>query len=332
MRYSSLNPLLRNLLKTTVAFGIFVVLFLLPEFSLWAQDAPVDPLLGGDPTVDSPATEADNATEPTTDPSFTLMDGASDAIVSSFVNLPALMATRGLQFKNPVVSPGVSYRNYVDHAAGGFSGNEFGGSFAMDVDIYDGLLTGLYYQYLYRGGHNLNGTSEQMHSNGISFYTGKRFFDIINVGLSYNFASADHRLTRAVNLNLDRDSQGFMMLAGLSQRNGKWNWNLTPSFGYVYDDYARQKALETGRVTVGGGLGYDFTKWLTVGAAFSYNNFVFQGTFPNTQVRDDDYWTLGPRVQFFPTDRITVNVSFDSMQGYKQYSSYLINLSVDISF
>ncbi len=278
------------------------------------------------PTADE---AADRATTQNSSPSMTQSDGTIGALGGSLASPRG--NGKGFQFKNPVVTPGFSYRSYDDGATGGFAGNEMGGDISMDADIYDGLIAGLFYQHLYRGGSNQFATSERLESNGISLYAGKRFFDLMNVGLSYNHAWTDHRLTRGVTRNLDRDSDGFTVLWGASDRMGHWSWNVTPSLTYVHDAYSKQKALDTSRMTVGMGLNYDAAKWLTVGGALNYNVFLQQDSFTGGAL-DNDYITIGPRLRFIPLENFAINLDFDDQEGFKNYRSYAAHIGFEYAF
>lgn len=277
----------------------------------------------------TPEQQTQNAVQPMNNTSFGLMDSVSG--LAGYLGGRS-EESKGLQLKTPVVAPGFTYRWSSDDAVGGFAGDELSGGVAADADVYDGLIAGILYQRTYRGTQNLFGTSEHLDSNGVSVYGAKRFFNLLNVGLAYNFSDTEHRLTRAINVDLDRSSNGFSMFAGLSDHKGKWGWSTTTSFGFVRDDYRSQKDLDTGRFGWGGSLGYDITKLFTLSGAFSYYNYVIQDLFPNGSVRDDDYYTLGPRLTFYPKDNLTVHLDFDSMQGYKDLASYALRLGVDIGF
>lgn len=268
-----------------------------------------------------------NATTPTFNPSLTL----SDSVGTMMGNLGDFFS-HGLQWKSPVLSPTVSYRSLDDSSNGGFGGNEYVGDLAFDVDIYDGLIAGLVYQRAYRGATNAFGTSERLDSNGASFFLAKRFFEFLNVGLAYQYTTSEHRLTRAVNMNLDREGNGGSVFVGVSKRKGLWSGALTGSFGYVHDDYDQQTDLDTGRFSLSGTVSCDIVKEFAVGVGFSYNRFVVQDTLPGTSARDDDYWTIGPRLRFFPTNDITVRLDFDTMEGYADYKALTVRLGLDFAF
>jgi hypothetical protein len=287
---------------------------------------------GGSTTTPTatPEQQAANAVSGVVNPSFSLSDSLGGVI--SGMGMSGLTRGKGLQFKNPMLSSGVAYRSMDDTSVGGFGDNEYTGELGVDADIYDGLLAGLIYAHTYRSGYNSLGTSENMDVNAVSLYSAKRFFDLMNVGLAYNFAATDHKLTRATNMNLDRNSNGFTAFTGISKKKGRWGGFATGSFGYVYDDYDQQNNLETGRFTMSGGLNCDITKVFTLGTVFNYHYFVFQDVLPGGTVRDNDYWTIGPRLQFFPTDNLTINIDFDSQEGFKDYKAYTVRLGVDVAF
>ncbi len=240
--------------------------------------------------------------------------------------------SKGLQFRSPVLVPGFSYRATHDSTFGGFGGNELSGDLAFDADIYDGLIAGLLYQHSHREASNEIGVSEHLDSDGVSLYFAKRLFNILNLGLSYNHGEAEHRLTRAVKSNLDRSSDGYTLLAGISDKRGKWGWSTTTSFGYVNDDYDFRQTIQTGRFGWGGTLSYDISKKWTLGAAFSYYNYVLQDTFFGIAPRDDDYYDIGPRLSYYPTDQLGLKLGFDSQEGYESFSAYTLRLSCDIAF
>ena len=284
------------------------------------------------PQNSNPPTEQQliqNSTQPMNNTSFGLMDSVS-GLAGSLGGRTEL--GKGLQLKTPIVSPGLSYKWTNDDAFGGFSGDELSGNVGADADIYDGLIAGIFYQHTNRWTQNLYGASERLDSNGISLYGAKRFFNLLNVGLAYNFSDTEHRLTRGLNVNLDRSSNGFSTFAGISDHKGKWGWSTTTSFGFVRDDYVKQPDLSTGRFGWGGSLGYDVTKIFTLSGAFNYYNYVIQDLFPSSTVRDDDYYTIGPRLTFYPKDNLTVHLDFDSMQGYTDVGSYSLRLGMDLGF
>jgi len=280
--------------------------------------------------VATPEQQADDVTQAVANPAISMGGSVVNGMVGGLVGGSQ---KKGLQFKDPVVSLGTTYRSSDDTSLGGFSGNEYSGDIGFDADIYDGLITGVLYQHTYRGASNGQGTSENLSADGVSVYAARRFFDLMNAGLAYNHVFTDHRLTRAVNTNLDRDSDGAIAFVGTSDRNGNWSWNTTTSFTYVRDNYERQRDLDTMVFTWGGGLDYDVTKIFTLGAAFNYNNLVVQNFFDSSTVaRDDDFWTLGPRLRFYPTDNVTVRLDFESMQGYTDYRAYSLRLGMNIAF
>ncbi len=274
------------------------------------------------------------AIQANTSRSFNLVDGVM------WYMMMARPSDRGLQFKTPTVSTAVSGTSFEDDSLGGLGGWEVGGELGLDVDIYDGLIAGLVYQHSFRDATGSFATGERRDSDGISFYLAKRFFDIFNTGLAYNFASSEHRLTGGTTANLDSDGHGFAGFAGISDRkvfwskSTKWNWATTTSFAYVRDDYSvsSNTDTDTGRFTWGGNLGYDVTKYFTLSGAFNYHNFVIMDSFNGIPGRDDDYWTLGPRLQFYPLDNVTVSLDFESMQGYADYSSYTLRLGASVVF
>ena len=317
-------------MKKTFLFIATAVLFSWPCL-IWAISYETNTNQTAEGPAPTSEQQTQNAVQPVMSPTFAMANSCINSSMSAITSR-ASEIRKGLQFKNPVLSPGVTYRSVNDSSPGGFGGNEFGGDISLDADVYDGLVMGVLYQHVYRGASNSTGTSEHLDSNGVSLYSAKRFYDLLNVGLSYNYANSYHRLSRAVTSNLDRDSHGFTMFAGLSDKKGKWSWSLTPSFGYVRDLYDQQKDLDTGRVSVDGSLGYDITKYVSLTAVFGYHNFPIQDTFPDTTIRDDDYWNIGPRLQFYPTDTLTVTLDFDSQEGYKDYKAYTLRVGVGIAF
>ncbi|MBI4025278.1 MAG: hypothetical protein HY360_09885 [Verrucomicrobia bacterium] len=318
-------------MKTKLCSLLFAIVIPAATWGSWGTTNVMNNA-GSDNTT--PEQQTANAVAPTVNPTFNLVNSLSSMLSAPGPSSPFMRSggQKGLQFKDPVVSPGFSYRRSDDGDPGGFGGNEVGGDLAVDADIYDGLITGLIYQHLYRGAENAVGTSEHLDSNGVSLYFAKRFNNLVNAGLAYNYAGTDHNLTRKVVANLDRDSNGFSAILGLSDKKGKWNWSTTTSFGYAADDYEQQKDLDTGRFTWSGGLAYDITKYFTLGATFNYHFFVFQDVFPGAKIRDDDYWTVGPQFQFFPTDNLTVTLDFNTEEGYAGVSAYNARLGLSIAF
>lgn len=276
----------------------------------------------------SPEQQAGNAVAPNLNPSFCL----ADTLGRTLNDLGNPSAAHGLQWKNPVLSPTWTYRSYDDTSIGGFGGNEYSGDLAYDVDLYDGLILGGLYQHTYRGGTNAQGTSERLDADSGSLYLAKRFFDLLNVGLAYQHSEMEHRLTRSVTANLDRSSDGGSAFVGVSKRKGIWSGSLTTSFSYAHDDYAQQTDLDTGRISLMGTLSADLVKEFSVGVAFAYHNFLFQDSFPNTSIRDDDYWTIGPRLRFYPTEEITVRLDFETQEGYQDVKAYTVRLGMDYAF
>jgi hypothetical protein len=301
--------------------------------SLMSIGASFTLILTPPPGTDESTTEekVSSATQPAGNPAVGMGNVVVGEIVSSLTSSSS-SKTKGLQFKDPHIETGFNYRSIDDTTKGGFAGNEFGGDIAFDADVYDGLILGALYQYTYLGAENSQATSEHLESNGASLYAAKRFLNLINAGMSYNHVASEHRLTRATNVNLDRDANGFTAFVGASDRLGKWSWATTPSFTYVYDDYEQQSPLETGLFSWSNNLSYDLTKQFTVGAAFSYNNLVVQDTFANSAIRDDDYWTIGPRFRYYATKDLTLGLNFDSQQGYNDYRAYTIRVSADFAF
>jgi hypothetical protein len=298
---------------------------LLTSFSL--QAFPVSTNSFG-PESASSEQQIFNAVQPVNSPAFT----SSSAIGDMVSRLGTSGPSRGLQLKNPVVAPSLTYRTINDEAPGGFDGDEFSGDIAFDADVYNGLIAGILYGHTYRSSQNNLNTDEHMDANAVSAYAAKRLFDLVNAGVAYNFSTTDHRLSRAVVANLDRDSHGFSIFAGASSRKDKWSWGTTFSFGYVDDDYEQQKDLETGRFGWNGNVGYDFTKKLTIAAVVNYYDFVIQDRFPNTNIRDDDYWTIGPRILYYATDKLTFHADFDSQFGYSDISSHTLRIGADYAF
>jgi hypothetical protein len=277
----------------------------------------------------TPEQQQSNAVQPVSNPSVILFQSVVGVASSS---VERSKSSRGLELKNPVLAPSFTYKTANDEAPGGFDGDEFSGDIAFDADIYNGLIAGVLYGHAYRHTKNNLHTDEHLDSNAISAYAAKRFFDLVNAGLSYNFATTDHHLSRGVTANLDRDSHGFGMFAGASSRKDKWSWGTTFSFGYTDDDYNVQKDLETGVFGWNANLGYDISKKLTVAAVLNYYDLVIQDVFPNSSIRDDDYWTIGPRIVYYASDRFTVHVDFNSMLGYNDFSSHTLRTGMTIAF
>jgi hypothetical protein len=241
--------------------------------------------------------------------------------------------TQGLQFRDPVVSPNFTYRNYHDsNFPGSFGGHEYSGDIALDADIYDGLVAGAMYQYLTRNGNNVTGTNEDMSSNGFSIFLAKRLIDLVNVGGAYNFASIDHDLTGTTVADLDRISNGFTAFAGVSDKFDAWYLSSTASFTYAHDGYDSQPDLDTGLISWSNEASYDVVEWFTAGIGFGYHYFAIQDTFPGVPKIDDDYWTVGPRFRFYPTDQLSVNLDLETQQDFKNYDSYMVRGGVSYAF
>lgn len=283
---------------------------------------------GGAETA-TPEQQTENAVQSIANISLSLADSSAGAAMDALTS--GRSESRGLQFKDPVISPNFGYRWMDDTSIGGFSSHEYNGGLTFDADLYDGWIAGVLYQHANRSGQNALGVSENLASDAASFYIAKRFIDFVNAGFSYNYASTEHRLTRAVQANLDRDSHGFNVFAGLSDHKKNWSWSTTVSYAHVHDDYSQQKDLITGRFGLGGTLGYDVTKEFTLGAAVTYYYLVQQDTFSGSP-RDNDYINLGPRFSFHPSDSITLRLDMDSMQGYTDVASYNVRAAVDIGF
>ncbi len=316
--------------KIIVVSGFALTLSCLPVSS-WAVDTNT---VGGVDFFTEDQQKA-AAVQSNTNPSL----GLTDSFAGKAASLTSRMG-RGLQFETPVVSPAISGTAFEDDQPGGFGGWEVNGELGLDADIYDGLIAGLIYQHSYRDAQGPRATGEHRDSNGISFYLAKRFFDIFNTGLAYNFVSNEHRLTGGTTANLDSDAHGVTGLAGISDRkvfwtkSNKWSWATTTSFAFFTDDYdaTSNTDTDTGRFTWGGNLGFDFTEYFTLSGVFNYHNFVIMDAFNGVPGRDDDYWTLGPRFQFYPLDNVTISLDFESMQGYTDYSSYTLRLGANLGF
>lgn len=288
----------------------------------------------GSSSSNTPSAEEQQAktTEGPNNVAFRNVDAAAGQMKSA--SEQAESQTRGIQFKNAVLAPEVEYRWTDDTSPGGFSGNEVSGSIAVDADVWDGLIMGLVYGHTHRDTESSLGVSEHLDSDAVSLYGARRFFNLLNVGLAYNYANTRDQLTRALVYNMDRESNGGTAFAGLSDRMKKWNWSSTASFAYVFDDYdfSLIKDRTTGRFGFSNTLGYDVTKTFNLGAAISYYNFFHQDPYGTVFARDDDYWMLGPRLTFYPMDNLTVHFGFDSQQGYKDLTAYVARLGVNINF
>ena len=240
--------------------------------------------------------------------------------------------TQGFGFKDPVVSSGFTYRNDHDSSSpAGFHDDEYSFDLALDADIYDGWIAGALYTHMTREGHNSLGTKESLNANGFSLYLARRFFDLMNVGAAYNFMSNEHRLKGTTAANLDSDSNGFTTFVGVSDKIDDWYLASNVSYIYAADDYAVQTNLDTGMITWSAQADYDVTDWFTPGVAFSYNRYLIQDRFAGTS-QDNDYWALGPRLTFYPTDDVTIHVDFESWQGYTGYDSYKLRIGLDYAF
>lgn len=241
-------------------------------------------------------------------------------------------ATQGFQFKDPILCSGFTYRNDHDSSSpAGFHNDEYSGDLSIDADIFDGLIAGALYQHMSRDGTNSLGTKEDLNANGFSLYLAKRFFELMNVGAAYNYMNNDHQLKGPGAADLDSDSNGFTTFAGVSDKIDDWFLATTVSFVYATDDYDVQQNLDTGMLSWGGEVDYDVTDWFTPGVIFSYNRYVIQDTFSGT-AHDNDYWSVGPRLAFYPADDVTVHVDFETWQGYTGYDSYKLRIGLDYAF
>jgi len=241
-------------------------------------------------------------------------------------------ATQGIEFKDPVIASGFTYRNDHDSSSpAGFHDDEYSGDLSLDADIYDGLIAGALYSHMTREGHNSLGTRESLNANGFSLYLAKRFFDLMNVGAAYNFMSNEHRLRGTTAANLDSDSNGFTVFAGVSDKLEDWYVATNVSYVYARDDYAVQPTLDTGMISWSAQTDYDVCEWFAAGAILSYNRYLIQDRFAGTSL-DNDYWAIGPRLTFFPIDNVTVHVDFESWQGYTGYDSYKLRIGLDYAF
>lgn len=280
--------------------------------------------------IGTPDQQQQAATDVHADPGVMIMDSLLKFVSGNAMTPRA--PSKGLQFKDPIISSALSYNYADDSGLGGFTTHTGTGELGFDVDIYDGLIAGALYQHGQSSGDNDGGTSVNLASDGFSVYVAKRLFKLWNFGLAYNHVEIDQDLSRAVKANLDRHSDGFTMFAGFSDRHGKWSYGSTVSFDYQRSDYDAQKDLDLGRFGWGGNLGYDITKWMTLSGVFNYYTLPIQDTFANSSVRDDDYWTLGPTLRFYPTKDLVINFSFDSNQGWKDLTSYTMRLGAEYSF
>jgi hypothetical protein len=240
--------------------------------------------------------------------------------------------TQGFQFKDPVFSHGFTYRNDHDSSSpAGFHDDEYSADLGLDADIYDGWIAGALYSHMTREGHNSLRTRESLNANGFSIYAAKRFFELLNVGAAYNFMANEHRLRGTTAANLDSTSNGFTTFVGVSDKIDEWYLASTVSYVFAADDYDAQANLDTAMLSVSGQVDYDVNDWFSPGIYVSYNHYLQQDRFAGTSV-DDDYWAIGPRFQFFPTDDVTVHVDLETWEGYTGYSSYKIRIGLDYAF
>lgn len=277
--------------------------------------------------------EIGSATASVNSPSIGAGTGAANSALSALSSKSP--KSQGLQFKDPVVSPSGTYRYYHDSSTpGSYGGHDYSGEISLDADIYDGLLAGVYYQGLTRHGRNITGSTEDMLSNSVSLYAAKRFIDLINAGVSYNVSFTDHHLRGTAVADLDRISNGATGFVGVSDKIEQWFLASTVSFTFASDDYDAQNlaTLDTGLASWSNEVSYDLFDVFTLGLAFSYNNYVIQDTFPGVTAIDDDYWMVGPRFRFFPTDQLTVSLDLDTQEGFKNFDAYIVRLGCNYAF
>jgi hypothetical protein len=277
--------------------------------------------------------EIGSATSSVNSPSIGAGTSAAGAALSALSNQSP--KSQGFQFKDPVVSPSGTYRYYHDSSTpGSYGGHDYSGEVSLDADIYDGLLTGVYYQGLTRHGRNITGSTEDMLSNSVSLYTAKRFIELINAGVAYNVSFTEHHLNGTAVADLDRISNGATAFVGVSDKIEKWFLASTVSFTFASDDYEAKNlaTLDTGLASWSNEVSYDLLDFFTLGLAFSYNNYVIQDTFPGVTAVDDDFWMVGPRFRFFPTDQLTVSLDLDTQEGFKNFDAYIVRLGCNYAF
>ena len=296
-------------------------------FGMLTQPLLAPPLSGSNVKFE----EFGSATSAVNSPSIGAGTSAAKMALSALSNQSP--KSQGFQFKDPVISPSGTYRYYDDSSTpGAFHGHDYSGELSLDADIYDGLLAGVFYQGLTRHGRNITGTSEDLLSNSVSLYAAKRFIDLINAGVSYNVSFTDHALKGAVAADLDRISNGGTGFVGVSDKIDQWFLASTGSFTFASDNYEAQPTLDMGLASWSNEVSYDVVDFFTLGLAFSYNNYVIQDTFPGVTAVDDDYWMVGPRFRFFPTDQLTVSLDLDTQQGFRDYEAYIVRLGCNYAF
>jgi len=316
-------------LKSFSPFILVLGLLTGPTLTTWATVPPPEPDLQDLEPLATQETQISHATEAIHNPAFSLVGRVLDSSVTYLGNGTQ---TKGFQFKNPIFTSGLSYSRLDDHTQGGFGGEEAMGDIGFDVDIYDGLIAGLIYQRVYRDASNSQNTNEHLNSNGIALYSAKRFFNLLNTGLSFNYVDSEHRLTRGLNADLDVDSYGGTAFLGISDKMGKWAYATTASFTYVNDEYRAQRSVDTTAFIMSGSLGRDFSKYLTIFGNLSYHHFIEQNSINNVPERDEAFFTIGPKLQFYPMDHLTLNLEFNSTEAYIGYSQYTLRLEMNWEF
>lgn len=307
-----------------------VVVFALAAANLFSLTSQVSAYSPEKEKTVSVEQQASTAVQAIINPSFSASDGAISGAMGSLSS--GQRSSKGIQFKAPILSTAFSYTALEDSAVGGMDGNQYAGELGLDADIYDGLIVGMLYQHTYKSTRNELNTNDHLDANAISVYAAKRFLNLINAGLAYGYVATDEHLSLATTLNLSRDANSVTPFIGFSDRKGKWSYGSTASFTYNHDNYQFVKDLDTGRVGLNVNGGYDFAKWFTFGVAGNYYNFPIQDTFAGTTVRDEDYWTVGPQMRFYPVKNLTLNLGFDTTLGYKDLESYMLRVGVEYGF
>jgi hypothetical protein len=243
--------------------------------------------------------------------------------------------------KDPVFYVDAGYQHIDDRRSFSMDGDKYLASAGVDFTTVGDILVGALYSYSAadkslnnNSGFNLN---QDSYAHTFTLYTGKNFFNWLNVGGTASYSNENLNLKNAFfNARTDKDNYSASAFAGVSHTFGNWSLASTPT--YIYQDEYTDSgfAFSTGTASSGtlailNRADYAVTEKLTLGVIANWTQLLHENVVRLPS--DDRSWaTFGARATYHYNAKLSVNAGYEAEVFNRIYDNHLVRLGMNYGF
>jgi long-subunit fatty acid transport protein len=101
---------------------------------------------------------------------------------------------------------------------------------------------------------------------------------------------------------------------------------------YDTEFFQKKGALQTWSFNWSGSLAYRFVERWRLAFNWAYNYVFDDDTLGGAKPGDRDCWTVGPRLDFQATDKVSMNLGYSYADGPSHFNAQTVRVGVGIQF